>query len=314
MKIVIPGGSGQVGQLLARALHAEEHEVVVLSRRAARVPFRVVDWDGRTLGPWAREIDGADAVINLAGRNVNCRYDEKNRREMMDSRVESTRVVGQAIASARRPPRVWLQASTATIYSHRYDAPNDEVTGELGGDEPDAPAAWRYSIAVAKAWEEELARAATPATRKVALRSAVTMSPDHGGIFEVLSSLVRRGLGGRAGDGGQYVSWIHEADFVRAIRLLLERDDLSGPINLSAPNPLPNRDFMRALREAWGVGLGLPATRWMLEVGAVLLRTETELVLKSRRVVPGRLSGAGFSFTFPTWDEAARDLVSRMRS
>jgi NAD dependent epimerase/dehydratase family enzyme len=165
-------------------------------------------WDGATRGNWTREIDGSDVVINLAGRSVNCRYNAANRRQMIDSRVQSTRVVGQAIANASRPPRVWLQASTTTIYAHRYDAANDE-TGVLGGNEVDAPDTWRFSIDVARAWEQAFEEATTARTRKVALRSAMTMSPDAGGIFDTLMSLVRRGLGGRAGDGRQFISWIH---------------------------------------------------------------------------------------------------------
>jgi uncharacterized protein (TIGR01777 family) len=315
MKILLPGGSGQVGTILAKAFHAEGHEVVVLSRsaRGGAMPWRVVAWDGRTLGGSAAEVDGADVLINLAGRNVNCRYTTANRRAIMASRVESVRAVGEAIAGAARPPRVWLQASTATIYSHRYDAPNDDITGVIGGHEPGAPDAWNFSIDVATAWERAAAEANTPRTRKVLLRSAMTMSPDRGGVFDVLLGLVRRGLGGKSGDGRQYVSWIHERDFVRAVQLLIDRDDLSGPVNLTAPNPLPNADFMRGLREAWGIRLGLPATRWMLEVGTFLMRTESELVLKSRRVVPRRLLEAGFTFDFPTWPEAARDLVTRWR-
>lgn len=317
MKIVIPGGSGQVGQVLARHYHARGDEVVVLGRTpsaAAGSPARVVAWDARTRGPWAAELDGADVVINLAGRNVNCRYSDAKRREIMDSRVESTRVVGEAIAAADRPPPVWLQASTATIYAHRYDAPNDEATGIVGGSEPDAPDTWRFSIEVALAWERTLDLAVTPRTRKVALRSAMTMSPDRGGVFDVLFGLARRRLAGRAGDGRQYISWIHERDFVRAIDWIIEREHLRGPINLAAPEPLPNAEFMRALREAGGISLGLPATRLMLEVGAIFMRTETELVLKSRRVVPGTLLADGFVFEHPTWPEAARELVARWRA
>jgi uncharacterized protein (TIGR01777 family) len=313
MKVVIPGGSGQVGTLLARAFHHDGHEVVVLSRRPEAAPWRVAAWDARTLGGWADELDGADAVINLAGRSVNCRYTPDNRRAILESRVHSTRVVGQAIARAHRPPPVWLQASTATIYAHRFDAPNDETSGILGGAEPGAPDTWRFSIDVATAWERALDEAVTPHTRKVKLRSAMTMSPDRGGVFDVLLRLVRFGLGGAAGDGRQYVSWIHDEDFIRAVSWLIEHEEMEGPVNLSAPNPVPNAEFMRALRQAWGISFGLPAPAWLLEVGAVFLRTETELVLKSRRVVPGRLSQAGFTFGFPEWPDAARDLCRRWR-
>ena len=314
MKLVIPGGSGQVGTMLARSLCQEGHEVVVLSRAPSAAAWRMVEWDGRTVAAeWAREIDGCDAVINLAGRNVNCRYTPENRQEILRSRVDSVLAVGVAIARAARPPKVWLQASTATIYAHRFDAPNDETTGILGGAEESAPSSWNFSIEVARTWEQALEQAETPGTRKVATRSAMTMSPDSGGVFDTLLRLVRFGLGGRMGDGRQYVSWIHEADFIRAIMWLLERDDIEGAINLAAPNPLPNSDFMRVLRGAWGVSVGLPASRWMLEIGALLMRTESELILKSRRVTPGRLLASGFAFEFPDWHQAAAELSAGWR-
>jgi uncharacterized protein (TIGR01777 family) len=313
MNVVIPGGTGQVGTMLARAFHGDGHHVVVFSRAPRAAPWRVVPWDARTLGPWAKELEGSDVVINLAGRSVNCRYTPENRRLIMESRVDSTRVLGEAIARASHPPRVWLQAGTATIYAHRYDAPNDEATGILGGREPAVPETWRFSIDVASSWERALENCVVPQTRKVVLRSAMVMSPDRGGVFDTLLGLVRLGLGGRAGDGRQYVSWVHDADFIRAIFWLIEQDEMEGPVNLAAPGPVPNAEFMHVLRQAWGIRLGLPATPWMLELGAWFLRTETELILKSRRVVPGRLHKAGFAFQFPTWPEAARDLCRRWR-
>lgn len=311
MKIVIPGGTGQVGAILNRALTAAGHQVVILTRRPDNE--REVVWDGETLGAWAEEIDGSDVVINLAGRSVNCRYTQANLRDMMDSRVRSTRVVGEAIAAAARPPRVWLQMSTATVYAHRFDAPNDEVTGVLGGNEPGVPGYWSYSVEIAENWERAQDRADIPHTRKVALRSAMVMSPDRGGVFDVLSWLTRLGLGGPVAGGAQYVSWIHDQDFVRAVEFLVDRDDLAGPVNLAAPAPLPQRAFMRGLRSAWGVPAGLPATRWMAELGAFALRSDTELLLKSRRVVPGRLLEAGFAFRYAEWPGAADDLVERAR-
>jgi len=313
MKIVIPGGTGQVGTVLARAFQKDGHEVVVLSRTKIDLPWNVVEWDGRTLGDWASELDGADVVINLAGRSVNCRYNETNRRQMMDSRLDSTRAVGEAISRATNPPKVWLQASTATIYAHRYDAPNDDVTGIIGGREPDAPDTWNFSIDVATSWERVTNEAQTPNTRKVLMRSAMIMSPDRGGIFDTLLTLVRLGLGGTASDGRQYISWLHDLDFIRSVYWLIEHEELSGPINLAAPNPLPNKEFMQVVRQAWGMPIGLPAAKWMLELGAVLMRSETELILKSRRVVPKRLTDSGFEFTFPTWDAAAADLCRRRR-
>ncbi len=313
MKIVIPGGSGHVGTLLADAFHREGHDVVVLSRRPGAAPWRVIAWDGVSLGPWTNELDRADVAINLAGRSVNCRYTMKDRREILDSRVASTRVVGRAIAQAVYPPRVWLQMSTATIYAHRYDVSNDERTGQIGSTEPAAPAAWRFSIDVARAWEAALADASTRGTRKVALRSAIVMSPHPGGPFDLLLRLVRSRLGGRAGDGRQYVSWVHQDDFVEAVRWLICHDEISGIVNIAAPNPLPNTDFMQAIRDAAGVKVGLPATAWMLEIGACALRTETELLLKSRRVTSTRLIESGFTFKHPIWREAALDLYRRTR-
>ena len=314
MKIVLPGGSGQVGTLLARAFRSDGHEVVVLSRKLYKAPWRVVLWDAHTVGDWASEVDGAEAVINLAGRSVNCRYTPENRRLIKESRVLSTQAVGQAIAQARQPPRVWLQSSTATIYAHRYDAPNDELTGILGGAEPDVPDTWRFSIDVARSWEQAADDADTPRTRKVKLRSAMVMDPEPGGVFDVLLGLVRHGLGGTEGNGRQYLSWIHGADFVHALYWIIEHRNLEGAINLSSPSPLPNAEFLRVLREAWGLPLGLPAPEWLLEIGTRLLQTETELVLKSRRVVPTRLLQDGFVFQFPGWPEAAQDLCRRWRS
>ncbi|MFV0132095.1 TIGR01777 family oxidoreductase [Streptomyces sp. HMX87] len=312
MKVVLAGGTGQVGTVLNRALTAAGHEVTVLTRRPRAE--RETGWDGVTLGRWAEAVDGCDVVINLAGRSVSCRYTAENLRAMMDSRVDSARVIGEAIAAAARPPRLWLQMSTATIYAHRFDAANDEATGVIGGSEAGVPDYWAYSVRIARNWERAQAEARTPATRKVALRSAMVMSPDRGGVFDVLLRLARLGLGGPVAGGAQYVSWIHDEDFVRAVEFLIDRDDLEGPVNLAAPGPLPQREFMRVLRAARGVPMGLPATRWMAELGAFALRSDTELLLKSRRVVPGRLRAAGFAFTYPEWEGAAADLVRRAGS
>jgi uncharacterized protein (TIGR01777 family) len=314
MKIVIPGGSGQVGKLLARDFHRKGHEVIVLSRNKPTTAWSILQWDAETLGKWTSELEGADAVINLAGRSVNCRYTPANRHLIKQSRVDSTRAIGEAVSKAKQPPRVWLQASTATIYAHRYDAPNDELTGFLGGSEADVPDTWAFSIDVAHAWERAVQETGPlPRTRTVLLRSAMIMSPDTGGVFDVLLRLVRFGLGGRAGDGRQFVSWIHEQDFINAIYWLIERSTLEGAVNLASPYPLPNTDFMAAIRKAWGMPLGLPATKWMLELGAIFLRTETELILKSRRVIPNRLLNDGFTFRFAEWPEAVQELCDRWR-
>ena len=314
MRIVLAGGTGQIGTILTRAFGPAGHELVVLTRRPAEAGQ--VYWDSATLGPWAGAVDGSDVVINLAGRSVSCRYTPASLQAMMDSRVNSARVVGAAIAQAARPPRAWLQMSTATIYAHRLDAANDEAAGIIGGAEPGVPPYWEYSVRIARRWEQAQQQAVVPATRKVALRTAFVVSPDRGGAFDVLSRLSRLsrlGLGGPVAGGGQYVSWIHEADFVRAVEFLIDREDLAGPVNAAAPAPLPQREFMAALRAAWGMPIGLPATRWMAEIGALALGSDTELLLQSRQVVPGRLLAAGFTFSYPDWPEAARDLAGQVR-
>jgi uncharacterized protein (TIGR01777 family) len=299
MRIVIPGGTGHLGRLLRSGLTRDGHDVTVVGR------IEGVRWDGRTLDPAV--VDGADVVVNLAGRSVNCRYTAGNLREMMDSRVDSARAVGEAIARAARPPEVWLQMSTATIYAHRFDGANDEVTGVIGGGEPDVPRYWDRSVEIARRWEAELERADTPATRKVALRTAMVMSPEPGGAFNAMRRMVKLGLGGPVAGGRQYISWLHGDDFVRAVRFLIA-SDLDGPVNLAAPEPLPYRDFMRELRRACRVPVGLPATRWMAELGAWAIRSDTELLLKSRRVVPARLLDAGFVFDHPSWPGAVSSL------
>ena len=316
LRIVIPGGSGQVGTILARHFHAQGHHVTVLARNRHGAHWPVVVWDGTTLGDWTSTLNGADVLINMSGRSVNCRYTAKNRAEIKESRVATTRLLGQAITQSARPPRLWMNASTATIYRHALDRPMDEASGEIGGkeDERDVPSTWRFSIDVATSWEQAFFSANTPNTRKVALRSVMVMSPDADGVFGHLLRLVRFGLGGPAGSGQQFVSWIHDTDFLRSIDFLIAHEELDGAVNLAAPNPLPNSEFMRALRQAAGANIGLPSTRLMLEVGALFLRTETELILKSRRVVPGRLLQSGFHFEFSDWPSAAKDLVGRYRA
>jgi uncharacterized protein (TIGR01777 family) len=318
LRIVIPGGSGQIGHMLAQFFQDRGHLVIILTRGPYTANWPTVHWDGEQPGPWTEALDGADVCINLAGRSVNCRYHARHRQQIYDSRITTTRLLNQVIAGLQHPPRVWLNASTATIYRHALDRPMDELTGELGGGEliskyRHAPETWNFSIRVAKDWEAAFFSTPTPATRKVALRSAIVMSPVPGGAFAVYSNLVRASLGGSQGSGRQFVSWIHETDFANAVEFLIHHDDIDGPVNLAAPNPLPNRDFMRELRDAWNVPNGLPAPRPILDLAALLMRTETELVLKSRRVVPARLLQAGFEFQFPTWPQAVEDLVNQWK-
>lgn len=322
MKIILPGGTGQLGCILTRHFLKSGHQIVILSRRAASAqypkdhPFAdsavsLINWDAQQIGPWTKMLEGSSVVINLAGRSVNCRYTPANRKLILDSRVDSTRAIGQAIAQCDDPPKLWLQSSTATIYAHRYDAANDEATGIIGGNEPNVDETWRFSINVAKAWEAAAKEFKTDATRQVLLRSSMVMSSDKDGVFDVLRSLARKGLGGRNGDGRQYVSWIHEADFCGCIDHLISDTTLSGPVNVASPNPIPNVEFMRILRRALGVKYGLPATKWMLEIGAILMKTETELLLKSRRVVPRKLLEAGYQFQHSDWKFASDDLAAK---
>jgi uncharacterized protein (TIGR01777 family) len=316
MKVRLAGGSGQVGQILTRAFLESGDEVVHLSRNpdSCTPGVRTVVWDGVHRGAWWEALEGSDVVIDLAGRSVNCRYHAKNRAEIFASRVESVQAIGEAIRSVSNPPAIWLQASTATIYQHTHGRPNDEASGLLGGSEVGVPETWRFSVDVAKAWEAAVgAVGPLKRTRTVLLRSAMTMSPDAGGVFDVLLRLVRFGLGGPSGDGKQFVSWIHDRDFVRAVKEIIRKDQFRGPVNLSSPNPLPNWEFMKVLRKAWGIPFGLPAPGLLLEVGTFLLRTESELVLKSRRVVPGKMRDAGFIFEFPEWASATKDLCERWR-
>lgn len=306
-RVILAGGSGFLGQALARYLTGVGWEVVVLTRSPGRSEGagRQVGWDACNLGPWQAELEGARAVVNLTGKSVDCRYNRRNRKAILESRVNSTRVLGEAIARCVQPPEVWLNASTATIYKHTFGPPWDEA-GEVGAD----PAAKdEFSLEVALAWEKALNQASTPETRKLPLRLAMVLGHGKNSVFPVLSRLARFGLGGTMGSGRQFVSWIHERDFCRAVEWLLEHKDISGPVNLVAPNPLPNREMMQTLRQVCHVPLGLPAPAWLLEVGAFFLRTETELIIKSRRVIPQRLLESGFRFEYPTIAEAFADLA-----
>ena len=327
LRIVIPGGTGQIGRILTRHFSGLGHHVTVLTRSAGRARamgnppglekdgflWRALPWDAESLGDWASALENVDILINLTGRSVNCRYNAGNRRQILESRLRSTEVLGEAIRGLAHPPKVWMNASTATIYQHNFDRAMDEASGEIGQREADAPASWRFSIDVATRWEASFFGAVTPRTRKVALRGGMVMGPGPRGVFGQFLRLVRLGLGGAAGSGKQYMSWIHDQDFARAVDYLIEHEEIDGVVNVTAPMPLPNSDFMRAVREAWGIGFGLPAREWMLSVATFVHRTESELLLKSRRVVPGRLLEHGFQFEFPTWPQAARDLVRRVR-
>ncbi len=310
--IVLVGGSGFLGQLLASYLQERGFEPVILTRAPApNAKFKELEWDARTVGDWVKALDGAEAVINLAGRSVNCRYNAENRRAIMDSRVDSTRVLGEAIASCSKPPGAWFNSSTATIYRHTVGPAHDETSADFATA---AEAKDEFSVEVARAWEKAFDDAPSSRTRKAALRTTLVFGTPEGGVFRIMRRLARTGLGGRMGSGRQFVSWIHDEDFCRAVEWILNHPELDGPINIAAPHPVTNSEMMATFRRVCGgVPFGLPATEGMLELGAFILRTETELLLKSRRVVPGKLLTSGFQFRFPKMEDALRDLEQRVK-
>ena len=311
-KLIIPGGSGFLGRTLAQYFLAQGWRVVILSRSPTPIPgCEIFTWDAKTIGPWSQELEGAQAVINLAGRSVNCRYSATNQRAMMESRTLSTLILGQAIAQCQTPPPVWLNSSTATIYRHRFDEANTEEQGLYG---PSKEAKDAYSLEVAHAWEDAFAETyrenELTKTRGIILRTAMVFGNEPGGVYETLRHLTQRGLGGPMGHGRQYVSWIHATDFCRALSWLIEKPEAQGIYNLTAPNPLPNREMMATLRNVLSVKIGLPAPRPLLEIGAFFLRTETELIIKSRRVEPARLLQEGFQFEHSNFPTAIQALES----
>jgi uncharacterized protein (TIGR01777 family) len=297
-KLVLVGGNGFLGQHLRQHFQALGYEVVSISRTGPDD----VHWDARTLGPWAQALEGAAVLVNLAGRTVDCRYTAANRREILASRTESTRVLGLAVAACTRPPRVWLNSSTATIYADTPgSAPaNTEAAGVVGEG---------FSVDIATAWEAAFNACPAPGTRKVALRTSIVLGRD-GGAFPVMARLARWGLCSPQGSGEQWISWLHIRDFCRAVAFLVQAEHLSGAVNLCAPHPLPNRDFNALLASQLRPLLRLPQPRWLLEIGAFVLRTETELIMKSRKVYPQRLLDAGFEFEYPTCEAAITDLLS----
>lgn len=291
-KIIIAGANGFLARYLTRYFAELGWEVIGLARRRDGMgpQCRYVHWDGENLSEWAKEIDGSDVLINLAGKSVNCRYNEENKALILSSRVNSTRVLGEAIAACDNPPELWLNASTATIYRHAETSPQSEQ-GEIGEG---------FSVEVAKQWEEAFFGANVPGkVRKVALRISLVLADEPGTVFRYLYNLAKFGLGGKVGSGKQMVSWIHIDDMCRAVDWLIEHDEISGPINLASPEPLTNAEVMRRFRKYAKMPIGLPATKWMAEIGAFVLRTETELILKSRWVLPTKLLENGYVFKYP---------------
>ena len=308
MKIVIFGANGFLGRVLSSYFVERDYEVVAIARRREGCSplAKFVYWDGVTAGDWTSELEGATAVINLAGRTVNCRYTDRHKQEIMESRVITTRLIGEAIQQAKNRPEVWINSSTATIYEHR-----EQGTGNVAHTEAEGVIGDDFSMRVAKEWERAFYEHEVP-VRKIAARTAIVLGAEKETVFDKLSGIVRLGLGGTMGSGRQMISWIHEEDFCGVMKFFIDKKDLEGSINVVAPHAETNRDFMQMLRKTWNVPFGLPATKWMLEIGTFLMRTETELVLKSRWVYPDRLLQAGYQFTFPDVPEALSDLKKRL--
>lgn len=297
-KIVIAAANGYLGKALVNYFADSDYSITCLCRKTTVLEnAKCVVWDGKTLGTWASELEGATALINLAGKSVDCRYTDENKRQIIASRVDSTKVLGEAVANCRQAPQVWLNASSVTIYRNSEDLPMSE-NGEIGEG---------FSVEVCKQWEEAFFSTNTPHTRKAALRIAFVLG-NSGGALPMLSRLTKMGLGGKMGKGTQYISWIHELDFCRAVEWLIN-NPIEGGVNICAPQPVTNKVFMQNLRKAHKIPFGIPINTWMLEVGAVLLQTQTELVLKSRRVVPQRLKQSGFTFGYTTIEGALGSLA-----
>jgi uncharacterized protein (TIGR01777 family) len=298
-KIVIAGGNGFLGLVLTRYFESRAREIVLLSRQPVNVAGNIksIYWDGFSIGDWASSLERADLLINLAGRSVDCRYTEKNKKRILESRVESTRALGEAVTGCKIPPKVWMNSSSATAYISSYDKPMTE-RDEIGND---------FSMNVCKQWEAEFNRYSLPQTRKIILRTGIVLGRD-GGALKPLRNLVKLGLGGRHGRGDQFCSIIHEKDFCRIIEFLLNSRHAEGIFNVTAPNAITNVDFMQALRSAMGYNYGINCPEWLLSVGAVFIRTQTELILKSRKVFPEKLLDDGFVFEFTDAKVALEDL------
>ena len=315
-KIILAGGTGFIGQEMTKYFN-KENEVIILTRQVRNEKtnrndldslsqndinkIHFVKWDGKTTGPWARELENADLVINLAGKTVNCRYNKKNKREIFDSRTDAAKAIGAAINICKNPPSLWINASSATIYRHSEDRPQDEYNGEFHDD---------FSVQVCKLWEKTFFEQETPQTRKVALRMAITLGP--GGILVPYFNLLKFGLGGRQATGKQMFSWVHIEDTCRMIEWISDHKELQGTYNCSSPNPVSNADFMKTMRKVTGHIVGLPAYEWMLRIGAPLIGTEVELVLKSRWVVPTKILETGFQFKYPHVDLALPDIIRKV--
>ncbi|MDQ0064143.1 TIGR01777 family oxidoreductase [Chryseobacterium lathyri] len=298
MKVIIAGGTGFLGESLEKYFRGKNDQVFILTRRPKR--DNEIYWDARTLGEWKNSIDGADVLINLTGKTVDCRYHEKNKKEIYTSRIYSTRILQQAVDQCAIKPKIWLNAASATIYVHSETQLNTEENGIIGDD---------FSMNICKSWEKEFFKIDNKNVRKAALRTSIVLG-NNGGAFPKLRTITKFGLGGKHGRGEQKVSWIHIDDFCKAVEWIINHEDASGPINITAPNPVSNEDLMKKMRKHLKIPFGLNAPVWQLEIASLFLNTETELLLKSRNVYPGKLTRNGFRFSYPELDNALTDLLN----
>jgi uncharacterized protein len=299
-KLIIAAGTGFLGQVLVEHFKDKFDEIVILTRGKSKIidSVKYVNWDAKTLSGWENELENASVLINLAGKSVDCRYTEANKKEIYNSRIDSTKILNEAVLNCKNPPKHWLNSSTSTIYRFSLDKQMDENDGEIGDD---------FSMNIAKSWERIFFETITPKTLKTALRTSIVLGK-NGGAFVPIKMLAKIGLGGKQGKGNQFISWIHEKDFARAIEFVIQKE-LTEVVNIVSPNPIRNYYFMKTLRRVISVPFGIPTNTFLLEIGSFFIRTETELVLKSRNVIPKRLQENGFQFEFDTLEKAFINLT-----
>jgi uncharacterized protein len=301
-KLIIAAGTGFLGQVLVNHFQDNYDEIVILTRGKSKISNKIkyVNWDAKSFSGWENELEGAAVLINLAGKSVDCRYTVSNKKEVFDSRINSTKILNQAVLHCKNPPKHWLNSSTSTIYRFSLDKEMDEISGEIGSD---------FSMNIAKSWEKTFFETETPATLKTVLRTSIVLGK-NGGAFAPIKTLAKIGFGGKQGNGNQYISWIHEVDFARAVAFAIN-NEISGIINIVSPKPIENQLFMKKLRAEIGIPFGVPIHKFLLEIGAFFIRTETELVLKSRNVIPKKLTDHGFSFAYDSLEKAFKNLLQK---
>lgn len=301
-KLIIAAGTGFLGEVLKNHFKNKFGEIVILTRGKSKSDHNIkyVNWDAKTFSGWETELENADVLINLAGKSVDCRYTEKNKKEILLSRIQSTKILNKAVFNCKNPPKHWLNSATSTIYRFSLDKQMDEIEGEIGND---------FSMNVAQSWEKAFFKTETPNTLKTALRTSIVLGK-NGGAFIPLKTLAKIGLGGKQGKGNQFISWIHEEDFANAVDFIIQ-NEMAGVVNIVSPKPISNAEFMKKLQKAVGIPFGIPINTFLLKIGAAIIRTETELVLKSRNVIPKRLLDSGFKFKFGNLDIAFQNLLSK---